>query len=352
VRGILLAGAFAGLLSFLISPLLIKVLSRRGLGQVIRSDGPRTHQVKRGTPTMGGLAIIFAATFGYLISHLIIAVPITTSAILVLALVIGIGFVGFVDDWLKISRQSSKGLAPILKLLGQGVVAIAFAIAGSNFPDERGLAPISGQLSTVRDTSISLSAVLVILLALVMILGTSNAVNLTDGLDGLASGAAILSFLAFVLIGVWEFGQSCGIEPSPKCYEVRDPLDLAVLAAAFAGACAGFLWWNTSPAQIYMGDTGSLAIGAALSGLALTLRVELLLIALGGLFVIITLSVIVQMGFFRISGGRRVFKMAPLHHHFELSGWSEVTVVVRFWIIAGLSIALGLGLFYADWVVG
>lgn len=352
MRGILLAGAFAGMLSFLISPVLIKVLSRRGIGQVIRTDGPMTHQVKRGTPTMGGVAIIFAATAGYLLSHLVIGVPVTTSALLVLALVIGIGFVGFLDDWLKISRQNSKGLSPKLKLIGQALVAIGFAIAGRNFPDERGLTPISDQLSTVRDTAISLTPILVILLAIVMILGTSNAVNLTDGLDGLASGAAILSFLAFVLIGVWEFGQSCDIEPSAKCYEVRDPLDLAVLAAAFAGACAGFLWWNTAPAQIYMGDTGSLAIGAALAGLALTLRVELLLIALGGLFVIITLSVMIQMGYFKISGGKRVFKMAPLHHHFELSGWSEVTVVVRFWIIAGLSIALGLGLFYADWVVG
>ncbi|MGA0866290.1 MAG: phospho-N-acetylmuramoyl-pentapeptide-transferase [Candidatus Nanopelagicaceae bacterium] len=352
MRGILLAGAFAGLLSFLLSPLLIKLQSRRGVGQVIRSDGPTTHHVKRGTPTMGGLAIIFAATIGYLLSHLVIAVPVTTSALLVLALVIGIGFVGFLDDWLKIARQNSKGLSARLKLLGQAVIAVAFAIAGRNFPDERGLTPISDQLSTVRDTAISLSPILVILLALVMILGTSNAVNLTDGLDGLASGAAILSFLAFILIGVWEFGQSCGLEPSPKCYEVRDPLDLAVLAAAFAGAAAGFLWWNTAPAQIYMGDTGSLSIGAALAGLALTLRVELLLVALGGLFVIITLSVIIQMGFFRVSGGKRVFKMAPLHHHFELSGWSEVTVVVRFWIIAGLSMALGLGLFYADWVVG
>ena len=352
MRGILLAGAFAGLLSFLLSPLLIKLQSRRGVGQVIRTDGPTSHQVKRGTPTMGGLAIIFAATLGYLLSHLVIAVPVTTSALLVIALVIGIGFVGFLDDWLKIKRQNSKGLSAKLKLLGQAVVAIAFAVAGRNFPDERGLTPISDQLSTVRDTAISLSPILVILLALVMILGTSNAVNLTDGLDGLASGAAILSFLSFILIGVWEFGQSCGLEPSPKCYEVRDPLDLAVLAAALAGASAGFLWWNTSPAQIYMGDTGSLAIGAALAGLALTLRVELLLIALGGLFVVITLSVIIQMGYFRVSGGKRVFKMAPLHHHFELSGWSEVTVVVRFWIIAGLSMALGLGLFYADWVVG
>jgi len=352
VRGILLAGAFSAFLAFLLSPLLIKVLSRRGIGQVVREDGPTSHHVKRGTPTMGGVAIIFSATVGYLLSHVIIGVPVTTSALLVLALVIGIGFVGFLDDWLKISRKHSKGLAARWKLLGQAAVAIAFALAGRNFPDERGLTPISDQLSTVRDTAITLAPILVVLLAVVMILGTSNAVNLTDGLDGLASGAAILSFLAFILIGVWEFGQSCALEPSLKCYEVRDPLDLAVLAAGFAGALAGFLWWNTAPAQIYMGDTGSLAIGAALAGLALTLRVQLLLVALGGLFVVITLSVIIQTGYFKLSGGKRVFKMAPLHHHFELSGWSEVTVVVRFWIIAGLAMALGLGLFYADWVVG
>lgn len=352
MRGILLAGAFSFLLSFLLTSSLIKVFAGRGYGQVIREDGPATHFAKRGTPTMGGVAIVVAATLGYLISHLLIGVPLTTSALLVLALVVAIALVGFFDDWLKITRQNSKGLPARMKLLGQVLVSGGFAFAATKFPDERGLTPISTNLSTVRDTSIELGVVAVIALAIVMILGTSNAVNLTDGLDGLASGAAILSFLAFVLIGVWEFGQSCALEPSLKCYEVRDPLDLAVLAAAFAGSLAGFLWWNTSPARIIMGDTGSLAIGAALAGLALTLRVQLLLVALGGLFVIITLSVIIQTGFFKISGGRRVFKMAPLHHHFELLGWSEVTVVVRFWIIAGIAMALGLGLFYADWVVG
>jgi len=352
MRGILLAGAFSFLLSFLLTSSLIKVFARRGYGQVIREDGPATHFAKRGTPTMGGIAIVVAATLGYLISHLLIGVPLTTSALLVLALVIAIALVGFLDDWLKITRQNSKGLPARMKLLGQVLVSGGFAFAATKFPDERGLTPISTNLSTVRDTSIELGVVAVIALAIVMILGTSNAVNLTDGLDGLASGAAILSFLAFVLIGVWEFGQSCALEPSLKCYEVRDPLDLAVLAAAFAGSLAGFLWWNTSPARIIMGDTGSLAIGAALAGLALTLRVQLLLVALGGLFVIITLSVIIQTGFFKVSGGKRVFKMAPLHHHFELLGWSEVTVVVRFWIIAGIAMALGLGLFYADWVVG
>jgi phospho-N-acetylmuramoyl-pentapeptide-transferase len=159
-----------------------------------------------------------------------------------------------------------------------------------------------------------------------------------------------MTFLAFVLIGVWEFGQSCALVTTANCYEVRDPLDLAVLAAAFAGSCTGFLWWNASPAKIFMGDTGSLALGGALAGLAATLRVELLLIPLGGLFVIITLSVIIQTLYFKISGGKRVFKMAPLQHHFELIGWGEVTIVIRFWIIAGLSVALGLALFYAQWV--
>ncbi|NCW35098.1 MAG: phospho-N-acetylmuramoyl-pentapeptide-transferase [Actinobacteria bacterium] len=193
--------------------------------------------------------------------------------------------------------------------------------------------------------------VAVVIWAIFLVLGSSNGVNLTDGLDGLASGAAVMSFLAFTLIGVWEFGQRCEVALTTNCYNVRDPLDGAVLAAALAGACAGFLWWNASPARIFMGDTGSLAIGGALAGLAMTLRTELLLVLLGGLFVIITLSVIIQTTYFKISGGKRVFKMAPLQHHFELLGWGEVTIVIRFWIIAGLCVAAGLGLFYAQWVV-
>ena len=206
-------------------------------------------------------------------------------------------------------------------------------------------------LSTVRDTSIVLGTVVVAIWAIFLVLGSSNGVNLTDGLDGLASGAAVMSFLAFTLIGVWEFGQRCAVTTATNCYEVRDPLDMGVLASALAGACAGFLWWNASPARIFMGDTGSLALGGALAGLAMMLRTELLLIPLGGLFVIITLSVIIQTTYFKLSGGKRVFKMAPLQHHFELLGWGEVTIVIRFWIIAGLCVAAGLGLFYAQWVV-
>jgi phospho-N-acetylmuramoyl-pentapeptide-transferase len=185
-----------------------------------------------------------------------------------------------------------------------------------------------------------------------MVTATSNGVNLTDGLDGLATGASVMTFLAFILIGIWEFGQGCAIaaDVASGCYSVRDPLDLAVLAAALAGACTGFLWWNASPAKIFMGDTGSLALGGALAGLASTLRVQLLLIPLGGLFVIITMSVIIQTLYFKATGGKRIFRMAPLHHHFELKGWGEVTIVLRFWIIAGLCVALGLGLFYAQWL--
>jgi phospho-N-acetylmuramoyl-pentapeptide-transferase len=274
------------------------------------------------------------------------------SAIIILGLVIALGLVGFIDDYLKVSKQNSAGLSGKQKIFGQVLFASIFGYMGTHFPDKDGLTPISLQLSTVRDTGITLGVVAVVIWVAFMVTATSNGVNLTDGLDGLATGASVMTFLAFVLIGVWEFGQSCAVVATENCYNVRDPLDLAVLAAAFAGACTGFLWWNASPAKIFMGDTGSLALGGALAGLAASLRVELLLIPLGGLFVIITLSVVLQVLFFKFTGGKRLFKMAPLQHHFELMGWGEVTIVLRFWIIAGLSVSLGLGLFYTQWVAG
>lgn len=350
MRVILIAGAMALLFSLFGTPLLIRFLAKRGYGQVIRDDGPTSHHTKRGTPTMGGIVIIVATVLAYTIAHIFSGRPPTVSALLVIGLVIALGLIGFLDDYLKISRKQSLGLTGKQKLISQGTVAALFGYLGIQFADVGGLTPISQNLSTVRETSIVLGPVLVVIWIALMVVATSNGVNLTDGLDGLASGAAVMTFLAFVLIGVWEFGQSCALVTTANCYEVRDPLDLAVLAAAFAGSCTGFLWWNASPAKIFMGDTGSLALGGALAGLAATLRVELLLIPLGGLFVIITLSVIIQTLYFKISGGKRVFKMAPLQHHFELLGWGEVTIVIRFWIIAGLSVALGLGLFYAQWV--
>ena len=351
MRQILIAGAFALIFALFGTRVLIRILASKGYGQIIRDDGPSTHRIKHGTPTMGGIIFILAAILGYLIAHLVSGTAVTASALLVMGLVTGLGFIGFLDDWLKVSRQNSRGLPGRFKLLGQAIFAAIFGYLGLQFVDKDSLTPISQYLSGVRETSIYLGSAVVVVWIVLMVMSASNGVNLTDGLDGLATGASIMTFLAFVLIGVWEFGQSCAINATAGCYAVRDPLDLAVLAAAFAGGCTGFLWWNTAPAKIIMGDTGSLALGGAIAGFAATLRVELLLIPLGGLFVIITMSVLIQTMYFKISGGKRVFKMAPLHHHFELSGWAEITVVIRFWIIAGLSVALGLGLFYAQWVV-
>ena len=351
MKGIVFAGAFSILLSFILTPTLIRILAKRGIGQMIRDDCPKTHHVKRGTPTMGGIVLILSTVIAYFASHLFTGTGVTTSAILVISLIVGLGLIGLLDDLLKIYRKQSLGLTAKQKLLGQAIFAAGFAYAGLQFEDETGLAPISLYFSGVRDTSIKLGVVLVILWVIFLVLGSSNGVNLTDGLDGLASGAAIMTFLSFIVIGVWEFGQSCAISNTPQCYNVRDPLDIAVLSAALAGSCAGFLWWNAAPAKIFMGDVGSLALGGAISGIAIVLRVEALLAALGGLFVLITLSVIIQTGYFKLSGGKRVFKMAPLQHHFELMGWGEVTIVIRFWILAGMSVAAGLGLFYGQWVV-
>ena len=349
---ILVAGALALFFSLFGTPVLIKALARRGYGQIIRDDGPTTHHTKRGTPTMGGIIIIFSALISYLLAHLVLGSTISVSAVLILGLVVALGLVGFLDDYMKVARQNSAGISGKAKIFGQVFFASIFGFLGTHFPDKDGLTPISLNLSTLRDTSISLGPILVVVWIAFMVTATSNGVNLTDGLDGLASGASVMTFLAFILIGVWEFGQSCAVALTANCYNVRDPLDLAVLAAAFAGACTGFLWWNASPAKIFMGDTGSLALGGALAGMAASLRVELLLIPLGGIFVIITLSVALQVIYFKATGGKRLFKMAPLQHHFELLGWGEVTIVLRFWIIAGLSVALGLGLFYTQWVAG
>ena len=351
MRQILIAGAFALVFALFGTRILIRILAAKGYGQIIRDDGPSSHHIKHGTPTMGGIIFILAAVLGYLTAHLVTGNPVTVSAVLVIGLVVSLGSIGFLDDWLKVSRQNSRGLPGRFKLIGQAIFAAIFGYLGLQFVDSDSLAPISQYLSGVRETSIYLGSGLAIVWIVIMVMSASNGVNLSDGLDGLATGASIMTFLAFVLIGVWEFGQSCALNAAAAgCYAVRDPLDLAVLAAAFAGGCTGFLWWNTAPAKIFMGDTGSLALGGAIAGLAATLRVELLLIPLGGLFVIITMSVLIQTLYFKISGGKRVFKMAPLHHHFELVGWEQITIVIRFWIIAGLSVAAGLGLFYAQWV--
>ena len=354
MRAVLFAAAVALFVSLLGTPLAIRLFVRRGYGQLIRDDGPTSHHIKRGTPTMGGAVIIIAALIGYALAKLVTLNAPTASGLLVLFLMTGLGVVGFIDDFIKISKQRSLGLRAKAKLAGQTLVAVTFAVLALQFKDNRGLSPASTHLSFIRDTGLALGPVLFVIFAYLMIAGMSNGVNLTDGLDGLATGTSVMVFASYILVGVWQFGQSCALATgvlASKCYDVRDPLDLAVVAAALMGACFGFLWWNASPARIFMGDTGSLALGGALAGLAIVTRTELLLALLGGLFVIITLSVIIQVGFFKVTG-RRVFRMAPLQHHFELAGWDEITIVIRFWIVAGLCVAFGLAVFYAEWVTG
>ncbi len=360
MKALLISGGLALMVSLLGTPLFIRFLVKRQYGQFIRQDGPTAHFTKRGTPTMGGVVIIAATLVGWIGGMVLTSSQPSASAVLVLFLMTGLGLVGFLDDFIKISRQRSLGLSPLAKIVGQGLIGVTFAVAALQFPNERFRTPASTRISFIRDTNLDLAfagatvgLVLFVIWANFLITAWSNAVNLTDGLDGLAAGVSLFVFGAYVLVGVWQFNQSCQVLSSvgPRCYETRDPLSLAIVAASLTGALFGFLWWNASPAKIFMGDTGSLALGGALAGLSILSRTEVLAAIIGGLFVLEVLSDVIQIGFFKLTR-RRVFKMAPLHHHFELSGWGEVTIVIRFWLLAGLFVMLGMGIFYAEWVAG
>lgn len=358
MKSILIAGIVAVAVSILFTPFLIRVFAKQGFGQEIREDGPKSHLKKRGTPTMGGAAILVAMWVGYLAATLTELFsgsngP-TASGLLLLYLTTGLGIVGFFDDFIKIRRQRNLGLNKRMKFIGQTFVALSFAIGCLLFPDRRGLTPASTQFSYTRDLAwLSLGAVGFVIVAVLLIAAWSNAVNFTDGLDGLAAGSAVMVLGAYTAIGFFQFRNSCaGVLTEAAragCYEVRDPLDLAVVAAAALGGCIGFLWWNAHPARIIMGDTGSLALGGLIAGLSILSRTELILVVVAGLFVVEMLSVVIQIAVFK-ARRVRVFKMAPFHHHFELTGWAETTVMVRFWLLALMSAALGLGLFYADWL--
>ncbi len=359
---LLIAGGFSLAFSLFLTPLFIRLFTRLKWGQFIRDDGPQSHHTKRGTPTMGGIIFILAATIGYFVGHGVAGEPLTLSGLLVIYLMVGLGTIGFIDDFLKTRNQRSLGLGGWSKILGQVVVAGGFAALALNFPNEDGLTPASSMISAIRDVhwldlavfGAIAGGILFAIWVTLIIVSASNGVNVADGLDGLASGAAIFAISAYIFIGFWQFNQSCagGADPEDlyRCYEVRDPLDLAIIAAAICGSLIGFLWWNTSPAQIFMGDTGSLGLGGALAALAILSRTELLLLLIGGLFLIVTGSVILQRVYFKITKGKRIFLMSPLHHHFELKGWAEITVVVRFWLISALFVAVGVGLFYLEWV--
>ncbi len=350
MRGVLVAALVALVVSLLGTPWVIKLFRRQGYGQEIREDGPTTHLTKRGTPTMGGTVIILATLLGYFGAHMVTGNGFTASGLLVLMVMTGLGIVGFLDDYIKIRKQRSLGLTARTKFAGQAGVALAFGLLAVRFKNSSDLLPASTFVSVVRDTEITIGLIGFPLLAWMIIAATSNAVNLTDGLDGLAAGTSAMVFGAYVVISFWQFGNLCGANGLPAgCYTVRDPLDVALVSAAAMGACFGFLWWNASPAKIFMGDTGSLALGGAFASIAIVSRTELLLFVLGGLFVVETLSVILQVAFFKATR-KRVFNMAPIHHHFELAEWPETTVIIRFWIVSGLAVAFGLGLFYAEFL--
>ncbi len=362
---LLVAAGFALFFTLFLTPLFVRLFKRLNWGQFIRDDGPQTHHTKRGTPTMGGIVFILGSVLGYLIGHLVAGVPWTMVGVLVIGMMVGLGAIGFLDDFLKTRKQRSLGLGGWSKIVGQVIIGTVFAVLAIHpeFLDENGLTPGSHFISIVRDVPwLDVMAfgpvvgfALFVLWVNVITVSASNGVNVADGLDGLASGAAVFAISAYIFIGFWQANQSCfNVQLDPevqfKCYDVRDPLDLAVIAAAIAGSLIGFLWWNTSPAQIFMGDTGSLGLGGALAALAILSRTELLLVLIGGLFLIVTGSVILQRVYFKLSRGKRVFLMSPLHHHFELKGWAEVTVVVRFWLIAALFVAAGVGVFYLEWI--
>ncbi len=337
MSALLIAGAVAVLVSMATTAGLIGWLRTRGIGQQVREDGPPGHVVtKAGTPTMGGVAIVVASVAGYLVAHVI--GTFTNRGLVGMAAICLAGAVGFADDWIKVTRQRSLGLNKRAKFAGQLIVAVGFAVlCVTNLH-------VDTHLSFTRFNSVDvqLGTVGWCIFAVLVILASTNAVNFTDGLDGLAAGSSGFSFVAFTVIGFYQLRHF-------DIYRNPAALDEAIIAASLAGACVGFLWWNAAPARIFMGDTGSLAIGAGVAVLALLENVDLLLPIVGGLFVVETLSVIVQVGSFRLFH-RRVFRMAPIHHHFELLGWPETTVIVRFWILGGAFTALALGAFYADFL--
>lgn len=323
------------------TPFLIRFLRARGVGQQIRDDGPieHPHVAKAGTPTMGGIAIVAATVIGYLFAHVRRdTVAFATPGWALLALIVGLGLVGWIDDYLGVRKRRNLGLRKRGKTFGIVAIAAAFAWLAVDFVET------DTRLSFTRPLDIDLGTFGMFLWIIFVIYAVANAVNMTDGLDGLAAGSSTFTFAAFMIIAFTEFRH-------PDVYDVRaaQALDQAIVAAAMFGACAGFLWWNAAPAKIFMGDTGSLAIGGAMAGLGILTRTHLLLPLLIGLPLVEMLSVIAQIISYR-GFRKRVLRMAPIHHHFEVGGWSEFTIIVRFWLFAGICVALAIGFFYADFL--
>lgn len=338
--GLLVSGSIALWVAILSTPVLIRYFRNREIGQHIREDGPATHVAKAGTPTMGGIAIVGSVVAGYAIGHIGTEISFSRTGYLAVGVVVAFGLIGYVDDYIKVHHRRSLGLNKRGKAAAQLVCALAFALLAVYW------AHTSTQLSFTRIDvlGINLGQAGWVIFAVLVMVGSSNAVNITDGVDGLAAGSGTFCFAVLSIMGYWIFRHFSIYHVLPA-----SAIDLALVSVALAGACIGFLWWNAAPAKIIMGDTGSLAIGAGLAAICLLLDLDLLLLVIGGLFVMETLSVILQVISFRVFH-RRIFRMAPIHHHFELGGWPETTVIVRFWILGGLFCALGLGIFYGDFL--
>lgn len=360
---ILLAGAIGLLFTLFLTPVFIKGFNRLRWGQYIREDGPKEHYAKRGTPTMGGVIFVIGSVVAYFIAVYTVGNGPTATGLLVMFMMVGHAIIGFIDDFLKVRKHQSLGLGGWQKVFGQVLVSAVFALIGLQIVNSLGVPVISSSVSVIRDTPIDffalgtiLGTLLVVVWIVLITTATSNAVNVTDGLDGLATGASIFAIGTYGVIGYWQFNQQCGAsrlsaEVASGCYEVHAPLDMTIFAAAIVGSLVGFLWWNTSQAKVFMGDTGSLALGGALAAFAIISRTELLLVVIAGLFVLDTGSVIVQRIYFKLTGGKRIFLMSPIHHHYELKGWPEQNVVVRFWIVGGLFAITGLAIFYTEWAL-
>jgi phospho-N-acetylmuramoyl-pentapeptide-transferase len=342
VIAILIAGSVAMVVSLFGTRFLITTFRTRGQGQPIlgkEDHGPEHHMVKQGTPTMGGLAIVVAALVGWLAAHLRRGLAFSDQAMIVWVGVLVMSTMGFLDDYIKVKKRHNRGIFwkqknYVTMLLSFGIAWWLVAATG-----------VSETISVVRSQGLSIEVpwFVWVVWAGLIIWATTNAVNVTDGLDGLAAGSALMGFGAFTIVGYWAFRN-------PDIYDpIVNPLDIGVLAAGFAGACLGFLWWNAAPARIFMGDVGALAIGSALALCALTLNTHLLLVLICGINVMEAGSVAVQMGVFKASGRtRRLFRMSPIHHHFELVGWPETTVIIRFWLISAICVATALAIFISD----
>jgi phospho-N-acetylmuramoyl-pentapeptide-transferase len=330
---VLIAGLLAMVAAVVIGPRFIETLRARNLGQQIREEGPKSHVVKQGTPTMGGLLIVGSAVLPFLALS-----QYTREAMTVLFVTLGCAAIGFTDDYLKLRRRHSLGLPGRWKmvLLVAVTVGAAILLQQTDSFDTSVYIPVLGW-----DLGLG---VFFYPFLFVVIAGTVNGVNLTDGIDGLAAGTATIALLTFLAIAGISWLRSG--EPGARSDTY---LDLATLAAGLIGGTIGFLWYNAHPAEVFMGDTGSMALGGAIAGFAVVTGTEILLLFIGGIFLIEVLSLIIQVVSFKQTG-RRVFLIAPIHHHFEMKAWSETKIMVRFWIICAIFCATGFALFYRDFL--